>query len=96
MCTFVNFIKENEPKGMPSMLRTLGLVKMKNDFYQNHLYHLLFLDADIHFVDKICLSLPDESPPSETKIDMNDISSEELNSSIIKFCLMEVTPHRKE
>ncbi|XP_027035966.1 uncharacterized protein LOC113664535 isoform X3 [Pocillopora damicornis] len=67
VCTFVNFIKENEPK-----------------------------DADIHFVDKICLSLPDESPPSETKIDMNDISSEELNSSIIKFCLMEVTPHRKK
>ncbi|XP_066018000.1 uncharacterized protein [Pocillopora verrucosa] len=52
VCTFVNFIKENEPK--------------------------------------------DESPPSETKIDMNDISSEELNSSIIKFCLMEVTPHRKK
>lgn len=46
--------------------------------------------------DEICPSLPHESPPHEAKIDVKDILSEELNSSIIKFCVMEVTPYRKK
>lgn len=46
--------------------------------------------------DEICPSLPHESPPHEAKIDVKDILSEELNSSIIKFCVIEVTPYRKK
>ncbi|KAJ7377086.1 Cytoskeleton-associated protein 2 C-terminus [Desmophyllum pertusum] len=43
--------------------------------------------------DEIC-QLP-VSPPNETKIDLND-SLDELNSSVIKFCLTEATPYRKK
>lgn len=73
-----------------------GLVKIRNNFVQSDLYHLLILHADMPFIDEICPSLPHESPPHEAKIDVKDILSEELNSSIIKFCVMEVTPYRKK
>ena len=33
--------------------------------------------------------------PTESKTDDKDTSLEELNSSIIKFCLTEATPYRK-
>ena len=35
------------------------------------------------------------SSPTESKTDDKDTSLEELNSSIIKFCLTEATPYRK-
>ena len=35
------------------------------------------------------------SSPNESKTDDKDTSLEELNSSIIKFCLTEATPYRK-
>lgn len=44
-------------------------------------------------MDEIC-GLP-ASSPTESKTDDEDTSLEELNSSIIKFCLTEATPYRK-
>ncbi|KAM7432416.1 hypothetical protein ABFA07_017180 [Porites harrisoni] len=44
-------------------------------------------------IDEIC-GLP-ASSPTESKTDDKDTSLEELNSSIIKFCLTEATPYRK-
>ncbi|CAH3191341.1 unnamed protein product, partial [Porites evermanni] len=44
-------------------------------------------------IDEIC-GLP-ASSPTESKTDDKDASLEELNSSIIKFCLAEATPYRK-
>ena len=44
-------------------------------------------------MDEIC-GLP-ASSPTESKTDDKDTSLEELNSSIIKFCLTEATPYRK-
>jgi len=44
-------------------------------------------------MDVMC-GLP-ASSPTESKTDDKDTSLEELNSSIIKFCLTEATPYRK-
>lgn len=44
-------------------------------------------------MNEIC-GLP-ASSPNASKTDDKDVSLEELNSSIIKFCLTEATPYRK-
>lgn len=54
------------------------------------LFYVVFPEETI---DEIC-GLP-ASSPTESKTDDKDTSLEELNSSIIKFCLTEATPYRK-
>ena len=54
------------------------------------LFYVVFPEETI---DEFC-GLPAASL-TESKTDDKDTSLEELNSSIIKFCLTEATPYRK-
>ena len=66
-------------------------------YWMGCVFYNYYSSIDVVFpeetIDEICgLSA---SSPTESKTDDKDTSLEELNSSIIKFCLTEATPYRK-